>query len=110
MHDVADKYDCNKYIKYNHSIKAAVWNESNAKWEVTVEKSDGITFVDEVDIFINAGGVLKFVIIAGSCLTQTNLTAPATGSGLTSRVSKHSRASYSTRHAGTKTMTLEGSE
>lgn len=63
MHEVADKYDCNKYIRYKHSIKGAVWNESIAKWEVTVEKPDGTTFVDKVDIFINAGGVLKFVII-----------------------------------------------
>jgi len=62
MHSVADQYDCNKYIKYNHSIKSAVWDESKAKWQVTIEKSpQRLTFVDEVDIFINAGGVLKYV-------------------------------------------------
>lgn len=59
MHDVADKYDCNKYIHYKHSINSAVWNENTAKWEVTVQKPDGSAFLDEVDIFINAGGVLK---------------------------------------------------
>lgn len=61
MHSVADKYDCNKYIKYQHTIKSAVWNEDKAKWEIQVQKVDGTVFKDEVDVFINAGGVLKLV-------------------------------------------------
>jgi len=61
MRSVADKYDCNKYIKYQHTIKSAVWNEDKAKWRIEVEKNDGIVFNDEVDVFINAGGVLRFV-------------------------------------------------
>ncbi|KAJ5661372.1 uncharacterized protein N7484_000744 [Penicillium longicatenatum] len=59
MHGVADKYDCNKFIKYRHSIKAAVWNEDKAKWEIQVENGDGVVFQDDVDVFINAGGVLN---------------------------------------------------
>lgn len=59
MHDVADKFDCNKYIKYRHSIKAAVWNEDKSKWEIQVQNGDGVVFQDDVDVFINAGGVLK---------------------------------------------------
>ncbi|KAJ5638158.1 hypothetical protein N7490_008037 [Penicillium lividum] len=59
MHDVADKYDCNKFIKYRHSIKAAVWNEDKAKWEIQVQIGDGAVFQDDVDVFINAGGVLN---------------------------------------------------
>ncbi|KAJ5772464.1 hypothetical protein N7520_002993 [Penicillium odoratum] len=59
MHDVADKYDCNKFIKYRHSIKAAVWNEDKAKWEIQVQNGDGAVFQDDVDVFINAGGVLN---------------------------------------------------
>lgn len=59
MHDVADRFDCKKYIKCKHTIKSAVWNESNGKWELKVENDRGIVFVDEVDVFINAGGVLK---------------------------------------------------
>lgn len=59
MHEVADKYDCNQYIKYNHTIKSAIWNEDEAKWNITIQRTDGTTFLDKVDVFINAGGVLK---------------------------------------------------
>jgi cation diffusion facilitator CzcD-associated flavoprotein CzcO len=59
MHEVADKYDCKKYIKLRHSIQGAVWNESSGKWDLTVRNGDNSTFVDHVDVFINAGGVLK---------------------------------------------------
>ncbi|KAI9150713.1 FAD/NAD(P)-binding domain-containing protein [Paramyrothecium foliicola] len=59
MHGVADKYDCNRFIKYRHSIKSAVWNELEAKWQIQVETGDGSTLHDEADIFINAGGVLN---------------------------------------------------
>ncbi|GAM39067.1 hypothetical protein TCE0_034f10308 [Talaromyces pinophilus] len=59
MHQVADKYDCNKYIKYEHSIKSAVWNENDAKWAIKVQKGDGSVLEDNVDVFINAGGVLN---------------------------------------------------
>ncbi|KAL2848916.1 hypothetical protein BJY01DRAFT_262438 [Aspergillus pseudoustus] len=59
MHGVADKYDCNRYIKYRHSIKGALWNEEDAKWEISVQGPDGAIFQDRVDVFINAGGVLN---------------------------------------------------
>lgn len=59
MHGVADKYDCNRYIKYKHSVKSAIWNEAKGKWEIQVQAGDGSTVHDEVDVFINAGGVLK---------------------------------------------------
>ncbi|KAL5340957.1 hypothetical protein BJX70DRAFT_406699 [Aspergillus crustosus] len=59
MHGVADKYDCNQYIKYQHAIKSAVWSEEKSKWDLQVEKSDGSIIKDEVDVFINAGGVLN---------------------------------------------------
>jgi len=62
MHGVADKYDCNRFIKYKHSVKSAIWNESKAKWEIQVQAGDGSTVHDEVDVFINAGGVLKYVL------------------------------------------------
>ncbi|KAL2826251.1 hypothetical protein BDW59DRAFT_179602 [Aspergillus cavernicola] len=58
MHSVADKYDCNQYIKYRHTIQSAIWNDEKGKWGLQVE-SDGRVFNDEVDVFINAGGVLN---------------------------------------------------
>ncbi|KAL3442851.1 hypothetical protein BJX65DRAFT_312463 [Aspergillus insuetus] len=59
MHGVADRYDCNRYIKYQHAIKGAVWDEEDAKWEISVQSPDGTVFQDRVDVFINAGGVLN---------------------------------------------------
>jgi cation diffusion facilitator CzcD-associated flavoprotein CzcO len=59
MHGVAAKYDCNRYIKYNHSVKSAVWSESKGHWQIQVDNQGKIVH-DEVDVFINAGGVLKY--------------------------------------------------
>uniref|UniRef100_A0A8H7KCV7 FAD/NAD(P)-binding domain-containing protein n=1 Tax=Bionectria ochroleuca TaxID=29856 RepID=A0A8H7KCV7_BIOOC len=77
MHDVAKQYDCEKYVKYNHSIRSAAWVEDISKWQLTVEKTaKRLTFVDEVDIFINAGGVLnnwKWPTIPGLSSFEGNL-------------------------------------
>lgn len=59
MHDVAEKYDCNRYIKYNHSIKGATWDESKGKWNIQVQADDREVIHEEADVFVNAGGVLK---------------------------------------------------
>ncbi|KAJ9608099.1 hypothetical protein H2200_007087 [Cladophialophora chaetospira] len=59
MHEVADKYDCKRYIKLQHSIQEAAWNDESAKWRLSVEDAGGHTFIDHVDVFINAGGVLN---------------------------------------------------
>lgn len=59
MHDVAKKYDCNKYIKYKHSINGATWNESKGKWDIQVQDGDNKAIHEEADVFVNAGGVLK---------------------------------------------------
>ena len=59
MHDVAEKYECKRYIKLQHSIQGARWNEESAKWELQVKDGEGKIFRDDVDVFINAGGVLK---------------------------------------------------
>ncbi|KAL4806510.1 hypothetical protein BDV18DRAFT_159682 [Aspergillus unguis] len=60
MRDVAQKYDCQKYIRYRHEIVQAVWAEAKGKWEISVrDKRDNREFVDEVDVFVNAGGVLN---------------------------------------------------
>lgn len=59
MHEVADKYDSRRYIRLGHSIQRAMWNEETSKWDLTVKDSGGRVFIDHVDVFINAGGVLK---------------------------------------------------
>ncbi|KAH7030578.1 uncharacterized protein B0I36DRAFT_242765 [Microdochium trichocladiopsis] len=59
MKDVEKKYKCAKYIKCNHRINSAIWNERKSKWEFKVQNSDGVEISDEADVFINAGGVLN---------------------------------------------------
>ncbi|KAL2844107.1 hypothetical protein BJY01DRAFT_264097 [Aspergillus pseudoustus] len=54
----AHKYGVENFIKYNHSIKKAVWNEIEGKWHVWVQNGDHI-FVDICDVFVNAGGILN---------------------------------------------------
>ncbi|KAL2801096.1 hypothetical protein BJX66DRAFT_321046 [Aspergillus keveii] len=68
MHDVADRYECKQYIRFRHTIRSAVWDEGRGKWVLEVENgedkegegegSKGMVR-DEVDVFINAGGVLN---------------------------------------------------
>jgi cation diffusion facilitator CzcD-associated flavoprotein CzcO len=59
MKDVANHYQAEQYIKYRHSVEGAFWNEARGKWELTIQTSEGASFVDECDVFVNAGGVLK---------------------------------------------------
>lgn len=60
MKATAKKYSIEDYIKYNHSIRSASWDDVKGKWKICVE-NQGTTFEDECDVFINAGGVLKSV-------------------------------------------------
>ncbi|KAF9882919.1 hypothetical protein FE257_004900 [Aspergillus nanangensis] len=54
----AGKYGVEDYIKYNHSVKSAVWDESGGKWHVWIQ-AGGRLFEDVCDVFVNAGGVLN---------------------------------------------------
>jgi cation diffusion facilitator CzcD-associated flavoprotein CzcO len=61
MKDVAKQYEVEKYIRLQHSVESAIWNEEKGKWELQVR--NGSTLIrDECDVFINASGVLKCVI------------------------------------------------
>ncbi|OQO00728.1 hypothetical protein B0A48_13219 [Cryoendolithus antarcticus] len=59
MKDVERKYECSRYIKLEHAIQSAIWDESKSKWQLKVRDQDGREFADECDVFINAGGVLN---------------------------------------------------
>ncbi|KAF2653673.1 FAD/NAD(P)-binding domain-containing protein [Lophiostoma macrostomum CBS 122681] len=59
MHDVSKKHNCDRFIKYSHSIKGAHWNQDRGTWSIEVQKADGSIILDEADVFINAGGVLN---------------------------------------------------
>lgn len=57
---VAEKYNVLKYTKLNHVVTNARWDQDRGKWNITVHNSvQNSTFLDECDIFINAGGPLK---------------------------------------------------
>ena len=58
MKKVTAKYKVDQYMKFEHEIKGATWDEHSAKWKLKVRHGDTI-FDDECDIFINAGGVLN---------------------------------------------------
>lgn len=58
MGKTAREYGCEEYIKYNHEIKNAVWNDDEAKWYITVNTGN-VDFTDVCDVFVNAGGVLS---------------------------------------------------
>lgn len=62
MHKVAKEFDCYKYIKYQHTIKSAIWKEEESKWDIEVRTPNGTILQDKADVFINAGGVLKSAI------------------------------------------------
>ncbi|KAJ6190510.1 hypothetical protein N7519_000531 [Penicillium mononematosum] len=58
MKDVAKQYEVEKYIRLQHSVESAIWNEEKGKWELQIR--NGATLIrDECDVFINASGVLN---------------------------------------------------
>lgn len=60
MKDVAKQYEVENYIRLQHSVESAIWNEERGKWDLLIR--NGSTIIqDECDVFINASGVLKYV-------------------------------------------------
>ena len=57
---VADKYGLRKYIKLQHEVIHAKWDEETGKWTVRIRNLvDGTEFEDTSDILINASGIFK---------------------------------------------------
>ena len=61
---VAEKYNSYKYIRFGHKVVGAHWHEESAKWRLQVQKGDEDANImeDEVDVFLNAGGILKYIL------------------------------------------------
>jgi len=49
-----------QYIRFEHSICGAEWLEEEGKWKLLVKGPDGQVKEDICDVFLNAGGVLKY--------------------------------------------------
>ncbi|OQV07522.1 hypothetical protein CLAIMM_11945 [Cladophialophora immunda] len=61
MKRVVDKYNLWDFIKLNHTVTDARWEQDSGKWSLTVEDAGrGRTFTETCDIFINAGGPLNY--------------------------------------------------
>jgi cation diffusion facilitator CzcD-associated flavoprotein CzcO len=59
---VVDTHDLRKYMKLKHEVLGAKWDEERGVWEVEIKDlNTGTTFTDTAEVFINGGGVLKYV-------------------------------------------------
>jgi len=49
-----------KYMKLQHEIVGAYWNEADGLWEIKVKNLiTGVEFIDKAEVFINGGGILN---------------------------------------------------
>jgi cation diffusion facilitator CzcD-associated flavoprotein CzcO len=56
----AGKYELNQYIKLDHLVRKAQWDEASGQWNIeVVNTSTGDCFQDDCAILINAGGYLN---------------------------------------------------
>lgn len=56
---VAKRYGLRKYIKLQHTVTNARWDEGKGKWHITVTDNLGETFEDECDFVLFATGLLS---------------------------------------------------
>ncbi|KAJ7677213.1 FAD/NAD-P-binding domain-containing protein [Mycena rosella] len=56
---LVDKFNLWKYIKLQHEVLRAEWDDGAKKWRLQVRGPDGKEFEDECDVFLNGGGVLN---------------------------------------------------
>lgn len=60
LKNVATKYDATKYMKFNHLIQDAVWDDNKGQWIVHITKTDtGEQVIDTADVVISAVGTLN---------------------------------------------------
>ena len=57
--DIATKFDLERYIKFEHTVTEARWNEDDGVWELSITAADGSTVTDRCEILVNGSGVLK---------------------------------------------------
>ncbi|KAJ7349078.1 FAD/NAD-P-binding domain-containing protein [Mycena albidolilacea] len=56
---LVDKFKLLEYIKLNHEVLKAEWDDDAKKWRIQVRGPDGTEFEDDCDVFLNGGGVLN---------------------------------------------------
>ncbi|KAJ6488487.1 FAD/NAD-P-binding domain-containing protein [Mycena vitilis] len=56
---LVDKFNLWEYIKLQHEVLRAEWDDEAKKWRLQVRAPNGKEFETECDVFINGGGVLN---------------------------------------------------
>jgi cation diffusion facilitator CzcD-associated flavoprotein CzcO len=56
---VVMKYGVLKYIKFNHLVVAARWNDHTGLWNLEIETDEGNIIKDDCNILLNATGILN---------------------------------------------------
>ena len=57
---VATKYELYRYIKLQHKVVEAIWDEESCRWNIKVEDlANGVISNDWCDFLINGSGILK---------------------------------------------------
>jgi cation diffusion facilitator CzcD-associated flavoprotein CzcO len=61
--DIVKKHNLEGYVKMNHRVNGAWWNDETGEWKIKVQPGDDPkdAFYDIGDVLINATGVLKLV-------------------------------------------------
>jgi len=60
--DIATKYDLRKYVKFEHQVTSAIWDEDKGVWNLKIKNLwSGAEIEDYCHFFINASGFLKLV-------------------------------------------------
>ena len=98
------QHDLIKYMKFEHTVTAASWNEERGEWDVSVRGPDGSEFKDTCNVLINGGGILKYVFPC-RLLSCANVYILVTGSGPTYLVFTASRA-FSHTQRGTTLLSI----
>lgn len=83
-----------KYIKLNHRVVGAIWDEHEQMWNIRIQKDDGTGEIieDKANIFINASGVLKYFPISPPFPYILANGQQANGSGPTSPAARSLKA------------------
>jgi cation diffusion facilitator CzcD-associated flavoprotein CzcO len=59
---IATKYDLRKYVKFEHQVTLAVWDDDKGDWNLKIKDlRSGAETEDYCHFFINASGFLKLV-------------------------------------------------
>ena len=52
-----------RYIKFEHSVIEARWNEEDSRWHLKIEDIKGGSVIeDECDVLLSATGILKYYL------------------------------------------------